>query len=461
MKGGNEGPLAALATVRLRSRVAISRRTFLARAAACAAGAAAAPAGPVAQAAELGTEDLSAFVRRQMVTGRVPGLAACVVRDGRVAWSRGWGSANLFHDRRATPDTVFMLASISKTVMAVAAMQAVEDGLVELDADVNDVLPFPVRNPNHPDDPITLRMLLTHSSSIRDAWAAITPFYVRGDSPIALGDYLRRYLTPDGDLFRPLHTFGSWRPGGRYEYCNIAASLAGFAVEAASVSDFDTWCERRIFGPLGMTETSWHLAELDRTLVAMAYGYRGGRFEPYGLYGYPDYPDGQLRTSARHLAHHLLAFMEFGRLDGVRILQEETVREMRRSQIPDLVDGQGLIWYAFRRAGRRLIGHNGGDWGVATQMYFRPDDGVGVVVLANGNWHWTGSRYPLASVTDRLFTEADRLGTSRSLEQEPLDPGADAGLVEPVGPVEVGDRAVVALDPVGNADPAESPRTIR
>jgi CubicO group peptidase (beta-lactamase class C family) len=436
----------------------ISRRTFLTGAATGVAGVVSSPA-----AGALGmvlADDLDAFVRRQMVAGRVPGLAVCVVRDGGIAWSRGWGWANLFHEQRATPDTVFMLASISKTVMAVAALQAVEDGLVGLDDDVNAVLPFPVRNPHHPDAPITLRMLLTHSSSIRDAWAAITPFYVRGDSPISLGTYLRRYLTPEGDLFRPRHTFGRWGPGRRYEYCNIAAALAGYVVEAASGLSFDAWCEQRIFAPLHMTETSWHLAGLDRTRLAMPYGYLGGAFRSYGLYGYPDYPDGQLRTSARHLARHLLAFMRFGELDGVRILGEETVREMRRSQIPDLVDGQGLIWYAFHRHGERWMGHNGGDWGVATQMYFRPADGVGMVALANGNWHWTGTRYPLASIVDRLFLEADRLPRTRSASQEPDDLLADAGGVEPVGTVHVRRGSVVTLDPARYADRADPPRSM-
>ena len=135
---------------------------------------------------------------------------------------------------------------------------------------------------------------------------------------------------------------------------------------------FDAWCDERIFAPLAMHRTSWHLAGLDRSQIAMPYRYRAGRFVPYGQYGYPDYPDGQLRTSVRQLAHHLLAFMGGGEYAGTRILQSDTVDEMRRVQFPGVAHGQGLIWYRFALRGMRLMGHNGGDDGVATQMYFRP-----------------------------------------------------------------------------------------
>ena len=91
------------------------------------------------------------------------------------------------------------------------------------------------------------------------------------------------------------------------------------------------------------------------------------------------------------------------------MLRPDTVQEMRRSQLPGIRVGQGLIWYTFHLHGRRLMGHNGGDSGVATQMYFRPDDGAGVIALANGDWRRTGTTWPLQQIVGRLFDEADRL----------------------------------------------------
>ncbi len=217
-------------------------------------------------------------IRMLMRAARVPGVAACIVTPGGVTWAGEYGHANLAHGRPAAVDTIFMLASISKTVMSVAVMQAVEDGLLDLDADVNDVVPFPVRNPRHPRDPITLRLLLTHTSRIRDDWPTIIPFYSHGDSTITLGGYLRRYLTPGGDLYDPHRSYSAWRPGARYDYCNLAAALAGFMVEAASGTPFDEWCDARIFGSLEMDRTDWHLAGLDRTQIAMPYHCKDGSF---------------------------------------------------------------------------------------------------------------------------------------------------------------------------------------
>jgi len=90
----------------------------------------------------------------------------------------------------------------------------------------------------------------------------------------------------------------------------------------------------------------------------MPYHWKDGSFVAYGQYGYPDYPDGELRTNAPALAKHFGAFMAFGELDGVRILEADTVREMRRAQFPDVAHGQGLIWYRiavrlFEEADRR------------------------------------------------------------------------------------------------------------
>lgn len=357
-------------------------------------------------------EDLDAYIHRQMRAGRIPGLSVAVVRDADTIWSRGYGWANIAHDQRATKDVEFMLASVSKTVTGVAVMQAVEDGLIDLDADVNEVLPFPVRNPEFPDDPITTRMLLTHTSTISDNWGVLIDVYVEGDSSVALGDFLAGYFTPGGKSYDAERNFLSGHPGTRYRYGNVAVALAAYLVEAASGTAFDAWCDERIFAPLAMDETSWHLRGMERRGIAMPYRYvvTQDRYRAYGQYGYPDYPDGQLRSSAAELARFLLAFIRFGELDGARILQEETVREMRRSQVPDLIAGQGLIWYVLHRRGERLWGHNGGDSGVATQMFFRPTDGTGVITLANGDWRRDGARWPLSLIMDRLFVEAERLG---------------------------------------------------
>jgi CubicO group peptidase (beta-lactamase class C family) len=218
-------------------------------------------------------EELDAYIHRQMRAGRIPGLSVAVVRDADTVWSRGYGWANIPHELRATKDVEFMLASVSKTVTGVAVMQAVEDGLIDLDADVNEVLPFPVRNPEFPDDPITTRMLLTHTSTISDNWGVLTDVYVEGDSSVALGDFLAGYFTPGGKSYDAERNFLSGHPGTRYRYGNVAVALAAHLVEAASGTAFDAWCDERTFAPLAMDETSWYLRGMERRGIAMPYRY--------------------------------------------------------------------------------------------------------------------------------------------------------------------------------------------
>lgn len=327
--------------------------------------------------------DLGDFIAERMDTARLPGLAAALVYDGEVTAAGAWGMANVEEDRPVGVDTIFNLASVSKTITAAAVMQAVEDGQFKLDDDVDDVLPFDVA---HPDSgkAITARMLLTHTSGIADNWDVMDVVYTDGDSPIALGDFLEGYLTPGGDWYYAGQNFGD-APGESYDYSNIGASLAGYLVEAASGEGFDTWTEDRIFSPLGMDACSWHLSDLDEDDIAMPYGWYSGDWEPYGFYGYPDYPDGLLRTSAPQLARFLAAFTAGGVYDGERILDADTVDDMLSAQIPDIDDTQGLIWYSWDLDGDTVWGHNGGDDGVATEILFRPSDGAGVVLLANGD----------------------------------------------------------------------------
>ena len=350
-------------------------------------------------------------VRELMSAGRLPGLSAAVVRGSEVVWSRAWGLANIAAGRRVTPDTLFMLASVSKTVIATAVLQAIEEDLFELDTDVNDVLPFSVRNPVHPGVPITVRELLTHTSSIRDNWNLLIDSYVEGDAAMELGRFLRRYLAPGGVDLAP-NNYYAFGPGRSYRYANVGASLAAYLVEAASGIGFDTWCERRIFAPLGMDRAGWHLAGLPRRDVAMPYGWAGAKntYVPYGQYGYPDYPDGALRTTASQLARHLAMVMNGGSWHGHRLLSAATIRELRRDQIPDLEPDQGLIWFGLQRAGRSLFGHDGGDDGVATVCFFDPEADVGVVALANGNWRTVKGDYALYLIMDRLFDAAPHLG---------------------------------------------------
>jgi CubicO group peptidase (beta-lactamase class C family) len=347
-----------------------------------------------------------------MSTQHIPGLAACIIKGNRVAWQGYYGYANLERNLPVTANTMFMLASISKTIMVTALMQLYEQGRFTLEDSINAYLPFPVRNPTYPGIPITFKMLLTHTSSIRDNWFILDALYAPGDPTIPLGNFLGRYLTPGGPYYNAQNNFFTNRPGTFWDYSNIGAALAGYLVEVISGVPFDQYCKDHIFTPLQMTNTAWFLRDLDTSLVAHPYEFPSGSYVDQGLYGYPDYPDGSLRTTVPSLARFLLAHMNGGAYEGTRILDSSSVRMMRTVYVPTVShapDAQwGLIWYT-RSAinGSVLWGHSGGDAGVMTAMFFSGSDSIGVIMLTNGPYglDWKAGVRFLMSVADTLAVD--------------------------------------------------------
>jgi CubicO group peptidase (beta-lactamase class C family) len=211
-------------------------------------------------------------------------------------------------------------------------------------------------------------------------------------------------------------------------YTNVGFGLLGFLVGEVAGVPFASYCRERIFRPLGMTRTAWHLADIDQTSHAVPYspvsdssaarkeeqskGLLGREPEradsaapgylPYCLYSFPNYPDGSLRTSVTELARFLGGYINRGTYGGARILAPATVATMLSQQVTS-EPRQGLCWVASERNGMRYWGHDGGDPGVATVMAFRPSDGVGVIVFT------TRASGAVREISTRLFEEAGSL----------------------------------------------------
>lgn len=352
---------------------------------------------------------LDSFIQWTMQTRHIPGVTTCAIKDGQIIWTSAHGWASVEDSIETADTTLFMLASVSKTITGVALMQLWEQGLFGLDDDINDYLPFAVHNPNYPDSTITFRHLLTHTSSIIDNWDVMP--YWPGDSPIPLGQYLADYLVPGGAYYDSSLNYSFLPPGTQWRYCNIAVALAAYSVETISDS-FPIHCRDSIFTPLDMYETSWFLADLDTHNIAMPHFWDGSTYLPYGHYGYSDYPSGQLRTSSLQLARFLIAFQQHGQIDTVRILDSTTVELMTTLQCPSLNPIQGLIWRRTLLLGSRWIwGHEGGDLGVRTSMSYCPAETSAAIVLTNGE-----SNDGTLSILDALFDYAAEYGIDERID---------------------------------------------
>jgi CubicO group peptidase (beta-lactamase class C family) len=348
------------------------------------------------------SSDLDQYVLARMQTARIPGLAAVAVKSDHTVLAGAWGEADLSAHRPITTDTLFMLGSISKTVTAVALMQLYELAKFKLDDSIDAVLGYQARNPKFPDIAITYRMLLSHTSSIEDGVHSFDYYVMDMDSPISLQALYDGYLKPGGAYYDASNWNSASAPGTHYSYSNLALSLAGLLVEKISGMSLQDYCQQHIFAPLAMNESSFLLKGLDRTHIAMPYTVDStGTYVPAGYYCYPDYPDGQLRTSASQLARFLMAFIQFGQSGGAHILARATVEEMRKQQPSS---EEGLMWEFETLGGKQVIEHGGSDIGVSTMMRFDPATGAGFVVLTNGNVYGNGDPAQLQAL-DEIYAK--------------------------------------------------------
>lgn len=347
---------------------------------------------------------LDIFITDQMENKHISGVSAVIIKDEKLAWVGNYGVANISTGQPVDTNTLFMLASISKTITATAIMQLYEENYFELEDDINLHLPFEIYHPSYPDSTITMLQLLTHSSAMRDNWDILDTVYVAGDSPLSLGAFMQGYFEAGGPYYYAEDNFYSYAPSADYNYCNEGIALLGYMVEVFTGQSFNSYCNEHIFEPLCMTNTGWFLSELDTNLIAHPYDYIGGSYIDYGLYGYPDYPDGQLRTTALSLAKFLWMNMNAGNFNGVQILEPETINLMRSSQIPFIDPTQGLVWYSYEDGGT-WWGHSGGDSGVSTDMYFNEDNQTGIIVLTNSDNSHTQIWNELVEFANTLNTE--------------------------------------------------------
>ena len=378
-------------------------------------------------------EELLQFIESTMETHLIPGLSVSIVKDDNIVWEKQLGYANIDNDIFVDESTMFILSSISKTITATALMQLFEDGLFNLNDDIDDYLPFNVSHPDYPLVPITFKMLLTHSSGIKDNWSVMT--YYDGDPQLELSYYLNQYLTPEGDFYNSNLNFTNSMPGTNHTYTNNGAALIGLLVEEISNQAFNDYCSENIFEPLSMNNAFWFLSEIDNLdQIASPYQVTGGSGDScyiigcgiydqsnpcfcdsacvdygdccsdyedvcgedgtgsnpgnlieYENYGYADYPSGQLRTTSNNLAKFMSAYMNDGVYNGVRILDSETIELIKAIHYPTVNSMQGLMWYYKNENGRTLFGHNGGDIGSSTEMFISFSDNLGIVLLTNSN----------------------------------------------------------------------------
>jgi CubicO group peptidase (beta-lactamase class C family) len=313
--------------------------------------------------------------------GAAPGMAVVVVRDTGPIYMKGFGYADLESRRPVTPQTVFYVASTTKSFTGLAAAILDRQRRISLDAPVSRYLPgLRLQSPLTADS-ITLRSLLTHTHGI-------------GEGPVTHRLAYTGEYSSNAELARLLAEHQPARSGRAFQYGNIGYNVAALAIDSALGESWKSWLDRLLFTPLGMRSTTAYVSRIPRERLAMPYRVEPSGFArmPYGKTDANMQSAGGLVTSAEDMARWLEVHINGGRLDGRQVLLADAVVEShrvlsatqgRRRGIP--VAGYGLGWNVMLMEGDTLLEHGGGFPGFTTHMSFMPRHRIGVVAMTNAN----------------------------------------------------------------------------
>jgi CubicO group peptidase (beta-lactamase class C family) len=319
------------------------------------------------------------LLKKQMDENHIAGAAVAVVKGGQLFFAKGYGYADLENKIPVDAETtIFRTGSVGKAITWTAVMQLVEQGKLDLDADINTYLDF--RIPDTYPQPITLKHLMTHTSGIEDRWVGS--------------------LTPDASELLPEREWmianfpGRVRPPGEMAgYSNYNAMLGGYIVAQVSGEPYDQYIQKHIFDPLGMTHSTVQ-PQMPENLIPFAsksYTYVDGAFQPFPEY-FPQpagLASGFHQLSVTDMARFMIARLEGGFYGDasteIRILEEGTARQMLTTlYTPDpRLRGTAYGLFDFSDNGQWVLGHTGYAPVMVSELLLLPDQHLGVYVTYN------------------------------------------------------------------------------
>ena len=337
-----------------------------------------APTGPTDPA------ELEAFLdelfAKDMEEHHIAGAAVAVVKDGKLFFAKGYRYADFENKIPVDPEqTIFRIGSVTKLFTWTAVMQLVEQGKLDLDADVNTYLDF--RIPDTYPQPITLRHLMSHTAGFEDLHVDMVTLKEEDMAPP------REWLIS--------HIPGRVRPPGEIAaYSNYGAALAGYIVARVSGESYSQYVQEHILNLLGMKSTTaqWPMPSALRARVSVGYMYDDGAFLVFPrLINHVDlFPIGIMSATVTDMARFMIAHLQNGRysdadIPEARILEEATAQQMHSTlYTPDpRILGTTYGFFDFSDNGQRTIGHGGTAEPMQSLLLLLPEKNVGVFVVYN------------------------------------------------------------------------------
>jgi CubicO group peptidase (beta-lactamase class C family) len=355
--------------------------------------------------------------------GDLPSLQVAVIDQNQLIWSKAYG-------QNTNTDFAYMNGSVQKVFDATAILQLYERGLIDLDADINNYIPFQVKHPGYPETPITIKMLLSHRSGLDSfdyqfSWDTECHFYPEYRPvcqpellKMSIEEYLIASFTPDGLNYNPKVWVN--QPGEEYHYSVSAYPLLRYLIEEVTGFSYPDYMQENIFEPLGMLNTGFS-SEYLAAQHSIPYTRVSGENIELPVWNGNGY---MMRTTAEDMAKFILAVMNDGVYNDYQLLQPETIQLMQtkfsrgksllnpNSELSDPGYGLGLIHYPFG-----WMGHGGSTVGYQTLLQFKPSIQSGFIITTNingilGSYDDFQSVWgKMASIRDVLLSELDPLAT--------------------------------------------------
>lgn len=329
-------------------------------------------------------ENVDSAIQQILKEEKVVGLSIAVVKNNKIIYTNSFGKSNLESGAPLSNNNIFRIASISKSFSATAIMQLIEAGKLDLDEDVSNLVGFPIRHPKYPETIITLRLLMSHMSSINDSEGY---FSLDNINPAKNPNWQKCY--------------NDYEPGKGYQYCNLNFNMIGTIIERTSGVRFDQYIKHHILDPLGLYG-GYCVDSLDKSKFANIYDYnadsakfilspnayapRSEEIIRYNMgYSTPIFsPTGGMKISATDLAKYMTMHMNYGVYKNGRIITRKSAKQMQTPY--SNVENYGFALESTNTMidGVQLIGHTGSAYGLFSAMFFDPKKKFGMVVISNG-----------------------------------------------------------------------------
>ena len=323
-------------------------------------------------------DELRARIARVLLREHVPGAGIALVDGDRIVWAGGVGLADVANRRPVTADTLFRVASISKSFLGLTLIKLAEQGRIDLRAPIATLAPeLAIGNRWAAESPITLAHVLEHTAGFDDIHP--NEYSVRGaDDATPLAAVL---------AYNPASRVARWRPGSRVSYANPGYTVAAYVLEKVTGRSYEDVMTRELLLPLGMTGAALRWSPEVDARLARGYDQRD-RLVPYVPFFHR--PAGNLMASPRELAALVQLSLGRGRFAGRMIVSPAAMARVERSETAWLAaDASYGLGNGADVSERALVrGHDGGLDGFLSTYGYLPDQGVGFVVLVNSTRSW-------------------------------------------------------------------------